>query len=217
MLDRQNRRLIMDALGRAVDDLVRDLYSMPVGGPSIVQEPEITSRVCQRVEDQLDGQRIGDYIFRVRAQSMPDRGPRSLERITGADLFLSLSLDGPDGFDKGLFVQAKYDRNVDRGELLDACRRMERQAGAKGCYVWIYGQDGVKVFSPYQIRRMRGNTLDGLQPRSMAGLTGRILDCYAGSRAWGIAMGPNRREAIRARLREVRSDNTLDVALKAVQ
>jgi hypothetical protein len=27
MLDRENRRLIMDALGRAVDDLVRDLYS----------------------------------------------------------------------------------------------------------------------------------------------------------------------------------------------
>jgi hypothetical protein len=68
----------------------------------------MTSRICQRVEDRLDGQRVGDYIFRVIAQSMLDRGPRSLEKITGADLFLSVSLDGPEGFDKGLFVQAKY-------------------------------------------------------------------------------------------------------------
>jgi hypothetical protein len=70
----------------------------------MVQEPEITSRVCQRVEDRLDGRLFGDYVLRVRAQSMPDRGPGSLERITGADLFLSVSLEGPDGFDKGLFV-----------------------------------------------------------------------------------------------------------------
>ncbi len=214
MLDRQNRQLIMDALGRAVDDLVRDLYSTKVDGPSTIQEPEITSRICQRVEDRLDGQRVGDYIFRVIAQSMPDRGPRSLESITGADLFFSLSLDGPEGFDKGLFVQAKHDHNVNRSELLDACDRMEHQAGVKGCYVWIYEQEGVKVFSLHQIRQMRGNTLDGLRPRSVAGLTGRILDCYAGSQNWGIPMGPRRRQVIRDRLQWVRSDNALDVALQ---
>lgn len=217
MLDRENRRLIMDALGQAIDDLVRDLYSTSVDGPSVVQEPEITSRVCQRVEDRLDNRRIGDYVFRVRAQSMPDRGPRSLEKITGADLLLSVSLDGPEGFDKGLFVQAKYDYNVDREELLDACRRMELQAGMKGCYVWIYGQDGVKVFSPQQIRQMRRNTLEGLRPRSMTGLTGRILDCYAGSQEWGIPAGSNRRQVIWDRLRQVRSDNALDVVLKTAR
>lgn len=183
MLDCGNRRLIMDAVGGAVDELVRDLYSDAIDGPSIVQEPEITSRVCQRVEDRLDGRRVGDYVFRVIAQSMADRGPRSLEKITGADLLLSVSLDGPGGFDKAVFVQAKYDRNVDRNELLDACWRMEQHAGTRGAYVWVYEQDGVKVLSPHQVRQMRGNTFEGLQRRSMAGLTGRILDCYAGSRA----------------------------------
>jgi len=214
MLDRQNRLLITEALGQAVDELVADLYTVPVDGPSITQEPEMTSRICQRVEDRLDGQRVGDYIFRVIAQSMPDRGPRSLEKITGADLFLSVSLDGPEGFDKGLFVQAKYDYNIDRGELLDASRRMERQADAKGCYVWVYKKEGVKVFSSHQIRQMRGSTLEGLHPRSMTGLTARILDCYVGTKAWGIPQGPRRRDAVRARLHEVRIDNSLDVSLK---
>ena len=59
-------------------------------------------------------------FFRGIAQSMADRGPRSLAKITGADLLLSVSLDGPDGFDKTVFVQAKYDRNVNRDDLLDA-------------------------------------------------------------------------------------------------
>ncbi|WP_373413559.1 hypothetical protein [Ensifer aridi] len=204
----------MDTLGGAVDNLVRDLYSNATGGLSIVQEPEITARLCQRLEDRLDGQRVGNYVFRVTAQTMADRGPRSLEKITGADLLLSVSLDGPNGFDKALFVQAKYDRNVKREELLEACQRMERHVGTKGAYIWIYEQDGVKVISPHQVRRMRGNTFEGLQRRSMAGLTGRILDCYAGSREWGIPMGANRRQVVEDRLRQVRAQNALDIAMK---
>jgi len=214
MLDREDRRLIMDAVGGAVDELVRDLYSDAIDGPSVVQEPEITSRLCQRMEDRLDGRRVGDYSIRVIAQSMPDRGPRSLEKITGADLILSVSLEGPDGFDKALFIQAKYDRNVNREDLLDACRRMERQVGTKGAYIWIYERDGVKVLSPHQVRQMKGNTFEGLQPRSMAGLTGRILDCFAGSQASGIPMGPNRRQKVGNLLRQIRAENALDLALE---
>ncbi|MGT2465053.1 hypothetical protein ACVOMV_06100 [Mesorhizobium atlanticum] len=201
----------MDALGEAVDGLVKDLYSNVVDGPSMVQEPEITSRICQRLEDRLDGRRVGDYIFRVTAQSMPDRGPNSLEKITGADLLLSVSLDGPDGFDKTLFIQAKYDRNLNRNELLDACRRMEQHVGSKGAYVWIYEQSGVRVVSPHEVRQMPGNTIDGVHRRSMAGLTGRILDCYAGSRGWGIPKGANRRQLIQEQLRRVRARNALDI------
>lgn len=214
MLDRQNRRLIMDTLGRSIDELVRDLYADVIDGTSSVQEPEITSRLCQRVEDRLDGQRVGDYEFRVIAQSMPDRGPNSYEWITGADLYLSISLDGPDRFDKALFIQAKYDRNVKREELLSACERMERHIGSSASYVWIYEPGGVKVLSPTSVRRMKGNSIEGLPRRSVAGLTGRVLDCYAGSRKWGIPMGPNRRQNLAERLREVRALNALDVALE---
>lgn len=217
MIDSESRRLIMDVIGQSIDALVADLYSALDGGLSVVQEPEITSRICQRMEDRLDGERVGNYIIRVQAQSMPDRGPRSLEWITGADLFLTISLEGPDGFDKGLFIQTKYDRNISREELVDACQRMQRYGGVEGSYVWIYEQNGVKVLSPNEIRKMRGDSIAGLHSRSVAGFTGRILDCFAGSQSWGVPMGPNRREEIGRRFREVRAQNALDVALKKVR
>jgi hypothetical protein len=216
MLDRRNRRLIMNALGEAVDDLVQDLYSDTSDGIKIPQEPEITSRLCERLEERLDGHQAGDYVFGVSGLSVPDRGPDSLEWITGADLFLSFSLDGPEGFDKALFIQAKYDRNIKQAELIDACDRMERLTGHEGTYVWVYEQDGARVFSSSQVRQMRDDSFDGLPPRSIAGLTGRILDCNAGSRKWGIPMGPkrDRHQMMRKRLREVRAQHALDMALK---
>jgi hypothetical protein len=121
------------------------------------------------------------------------------------DPLLSVSLDGLNGFDKVAFVQAKYDRNLNRNELLDGCGRMEQHVGTKGAYIWIYEQPRVKVLSPYQVRQMRGNTFEGLQRRSATGLTGRILGCYAGSREWGIPMGPNLRQIIQQRIRQVRA------------
>jgi hypothetical protein len=208
------RRLIMEALGNAVDGLVRDLYSGIDDGPSMAQEPEITSRICQRVEDRLDRRQFGDYVLHVTAQSMPDRGPKSIERISGADLLLSVSLDGPDGFDKTVFVQAKYDRNLERDELQDACRRMETVVGPKGAYVWVYEPDGVKVLSSHQIKTMEGNDVDGLYRRTIEGFMGRILDCFAGSREWGIGERVHRRAAIYKRLRALRIDNGLDIEIR---
>lgn len=214
MLDRKSRQTIIDSFGGAVDSLVQDLYSDNHDGVSVVQEPEITSRICQRVEDRLDGQRVGEYILRVTAQSMPDRGPASLEKITGADLLLTVSLDGPDGFDKGLFIQAKYDRNVDREELQDACNRMEGQVGREGTYVWIYEPGGVKVFSSHQIRQMQDDSLARIAARSAGGFAGRILDCFAGSRTMGIAAKEDRRRIIKSRLREIRFRNSLDLKIE---
>ncbi|QND24485.1 hypothetical protein HB774_34400 (plasmid) [Rhizobium leguminosarum bv. viciae] len=148
MLSKENRDQIAETLGKATDDLVADLYSDIVDGVSAVQEAEITSRLCQRLEDRLDNQEVGDYVFRVIAQSLPDRGPNSMERLLGADLFLSVSLDGKDCFDKGVYVQAKYDRNIKRTEIQDACARMRAVAGEVGSYVWIYEPDGTSRCSP---------------------------------------------------------------------
>ena len=125
MLDSRSRHTIMQRIGRAVDELVHDLYSETPDGISVIQEPEITSRLCQRLEDRLDKSQAGFYTFRVIAQSLPDRGPHSMEKLFWAYLFMSVSLEGPGGFDKGIFIQAKYDRNIDRTDLKDACRRIK--------------------------------------------------------------------------------------------
>jgi hypothetical protein len=91
---------------------------------------------------------------------------------------------------------------------------MEQHVGKEGAYVWIYEPNGVKVLSAHQVRQMEGNDFTELPRRSMAGLTGRILDCFAGSQKWGIPVGPNRRRVVEERLRQVRARNALDVALK---
>ena len=97
---------------------------------------------------------------------------------------------------------------------MDACETMEQHVGKEGTYVWVYEPNGVKVLSSHQVRKMRGNTLDGTNTRSMAGLTGRILDCYAGSQAWGIPASGNRRQVIHDRLRQLRARNALDLYIK---
>ncbi|MGV4796317.1 hypothetical protein [Rhizobium sp. F40D2] len=215
MLSDRNRDQIASTLGDAVDELVADLYSEIIGGVSAVQEAEITSRLCQRIEDRLDNQEVGDdYRFRVIAQSLPDRGPNSMERLIGADLFLSVSLDGKDGFDKGIFIQAKYDRNIKRAELKDAADRMRRVAGKVGSYVWVYEPTGVKVISAHETDYMSTNSIEGLPARTMEGFAGRILDCHAGSRRWGIPPVGNRRQEVANRLREARAKNVLDINIK---
>jgi hypothetical protein len=210
------RNAIKNLIGQSIDSLVEELYQPGVPKRTI-QEPEITSRICQRLEDRLNDIRIGGYDLHVIAQSMPDRGKGSLEKITGADLFISFSLDGPDGFDKGIFIQTKYDSNINRGELLDACKRMRKTAGdTSSYYVWIYQADGVRVLSPRQVQQMTGNSLTGLGPRRVAGHMGRILDCYAGSKKWGIPSGADRRQFLARRLRGLSVPNGLDLHLETV-
>jgi hypothetical protein len=214
MLTRKNRALIMEALGDAVDDVVREEYSPLVNGRSLVQEPAITPRICDRVEQRLNGKTVGDYRFKVNAEVLTDRGQNSAESLLGADLALSVSLDGPGGFDKTLLIQAKYDREADRDELLGSCRKMEKLAGRKGTYIWLYGPDGVKVITPHQVEAMEDNDFEGLYHRSMKGLTGRILDCNAGSKRIGIPRHvPNRKQYLRAKLEQWRAKAALDVAL----
>jgi len=214
VLDKESRKKITEQIGDAVDGLVIDLYSEIIDGVSAVQEAEISSRICQRLEDKLHNSQVGEYTFRVTAQSVPDRGPKSIENLIGADIYLSMSLDGDDGFDKGIFIQAKYDRNLKRKELNDACNKMKKNIGDKGSYVWIFKSDGVKVLSANQVKNMEGNSIKDLKPRSVKGFAGRIIDCYAGNRDWGLPASANRRQLAAEKLVESRAANLLDIHLK---
>lgn len=220
MLDEKNRNAIANILGKTIDSAVSDLYGHLIEGISPRQEPDITSRLAERIELKLDNTPVGNYVFRVIANSIPDRGAASMERILGADLFISFSVDGPGGFDKGIFVQAKYDRNINRKDLQGDCSRMREVAGAEAksaAYVWVYRPDGVRVYSAAQIDMMRGNNLDNIVPRSATGFMRRILDCYAGSKSWGIPNSGNRRKEMDTRLMDARAERLLDIRLKGKQ
>jgi len=214
MLDAHNRQAIIDAIESGIDGLVRDLYSDNTLGPSMTHEPDITSRLGHMLEEGLNGRQAGDYTFLVISMSIPDRGPNSLEKITGADIVISLSLDGIDGFDKSIFVQAKYDRNLKRHELLDACQRMENVVGERrGAYVWVYTSEGARVLSPRQVENMTSNRIEEAQSYTMRSFAGRILDCYAGSHIWGIPQRSDRRKVLQQRLKEVHARTAIDLHL----
>jgi hypothetical protein len=87
-------------------------------------------------------------------------------------------------------------------------------AGKTSVYCWIYEPQGVKVISPYQVNQMTENSLVGVVPRSIAGFVGRILDCYAGSKEWGIPTVGNCRQLVATKLRDARAKNILDISLK---
>lgn len=206
MLDVKTRNKIMQSLGQAVDSVVREHY------PGLSQEPAITSRIGQNIEACLNGRHIGDYVIRIITQDIPDRGSRSLEKITGTDLFISVSLEGSHGFDKGFLVQTKFDRGLNRTELQGQCRRMQRIS--KSSYVWVYTREGVSVVSAEEVMRMQGNSLEGLQSRSVAGFFGRVLDCNAGSKKLGIPPVAGRRAILTRRLQELRAIESIDVNIK---
>lgn len=215
MLADIDRKLIMKSLGKTIDEVVEREYSELVDGRSLVQEPTITDRICDRVEQKLDGQVVGKYKFRINAEALPDRGPGSAEKLLGADLALSVSLDGEEGFDKTLLIQAKYDREFDRKELIEASEKMQAVAGSKGTYIWVYTPEGVKVISPHQVRHMRDNDFGALYHRSAEGFTGRILDCYAGNRRLGIPKDvPDRKRYLRLMIERLRAKRALDIRMR---
>jgi hypothetical protein len=215
MLDPLDRKEITHFFGKAIDEIVRELYSDALAGISTAQEPEITSRICQGAEDRLNGRTVGHHRLRVSARSMPDRGPKSVERKTGADLYLSVSLDGEDGFNKGLLIQAKYDRHSNREELIESCEKMAAKFGETSAYVWVYKPNGVYVLSPEQLRNSDETLATNIPgARRMSGFAGRILDCYAGNKTHGIRRGPNRKQQIDNLIRELHADNALDVSIE---
>ena len=87
------------------------------------QEPALTASVAQAIMTELTHHPL--VVNRLRLdvwfQNVPDRGADSMERKTGADLYISLvrnDLTTP--VSKGLLVQAKWDRSL-----------TERQEGAQ--------------------------------------------------------------------------------------
>ncbi|MBA1348388.1 hypothetical protein [Rhizobium sp. WYCCWR 11146] len=87
----------------ALDDLVRDR----MGG--LIEEPDITSRIGQRLEDQLNGKVLHGYRVGVITETITSHGSKSLEKPMGTDLYFAISVENQLGHTttKGVLVQAK--------------------------------------------------------------------------------------------------------------
>lgn len=134
------RTKLAAVFGEAINDLVRDRRQ------GLIEEPDLTSRVGQRLEDKFNGRRIAGHRVRVITETITSHGKGSLEKPLGSDLYIAFSVQPLHGGEvaKGVYIQAKRIERLkqEMTDLLEQCRRMENVT-KKGSLVWIYDHAGI--------------------------------------------------------------------------
>lgn len=177
------RDLIAKALGKAADQAVREHLA------GISQEAQITSRIGQRLEDILNGKKILDHQIQVFTQDIPDRGPGSLEKAIGADLYVGISVSsGGLQKSKGFLVQAKIESKLksssDFNALEEDCKDMLHRSDAS--YLWLYESNGVRVVDAKDVVKREWRSPTELHRRRASTIFSRTLECSEGDFSLGL-------------------------------
>lgn len=162
---------ISRAFGRALDDLVRDRMK------GLTEEPDITSRIGQRLEDRFNGKVLRGYRVGVITETITSHGSKSLEKPMGTDLYFAISVQDELGntTTKGVLVQAKREDKLNRRELAEQCRRMNMVA-KKGAVVWIYSPTGIDVIRSVDVPKHSSPSF------GVGKLFDRVFECELGDR-----------------------------------
>lgn len=182
-------------LAEAIDDKLQEICGEHYD--ALTQEHQLTSRIAQALDD-LRNQRDG-LAVEVTVQELPDKGPDSLERPVGADVYVAVvrSDNQAKPVSKGILAQTKWDdsplRDLRRqeGDMLDR---------SDESYVWIYGPEGVYVV-PAERNRRRRPDLD--KATSVGELLVTAIECRAGDPELGPDLSKPSRQAMREKLEEL--------------
>ncbi|QAY77253.1 hypothetical protein [Sphingosinicella sp. BN140058] len=197
------RRKVATAFAEAVDELVRDRMD------GLVEEPDITSRLGQRLEDRFDGQILAGHRVRVISETVTSHGRGSLEKPLGADLYVALSVEDACGLTttKGVLIQAKRRDRLDPAGLSKQCRRM-MHVTRKGSVAWIYTRTGVDVVRATDTTKKEWPVLSASQ------FFDAVLKCTLGD----LRRVPNgsfgNRRALKAMLEKMGADNAIWLELQ---
>jgi hypothetical protein len=142
-----------------------------------VEEPDITSRIGQRLEERFDGENLHGYRVRVITETITSHGAKSLEKPLGTDLYFAISVEDEHGEvkTKGVLVQAKRRENLQWPALEEQCRRMTLVT-KKGAVVWVYTPYGIDVIRAVDVPKKRSASF------KTAKLFDRVLKCELGDR-----------------------------------
>ena len=176
--DARTRDVLAELIRSAADEVVTLHYGR------LSQEPQITSKIADRIEQQLNGLIIFDHKVDVIVTDMPDRGPGSLEKRTGADLFVAIRVHSEDdvvNVAKGLTIQSKMsgERGKDDKQLMGQCQQMVKRS-SKGSYVWLYSATGVRSIPASEVLTQPSASVESLASRNVAEQFRDVLDCVAG-------------------------------------
>jgi hypothetical protein len=152
------------------------------------QEHQFSSRLAQAIESELRHFSMPGLDIEVITRDFPDRGRGSMEKRSGADLYISLvRRDAERPVSKGMLVQSKWDyalrHTSERRRLRDQSRDM--LARTEDAYVWVYEDTGVAVV-PATVAASSIRPIPLPWPRRTVGeLVADGLRCTAGDRAIG--------------------------------
>jgi hypothetical protein len=124
---------------------------------ALTQEHQFTSGLARVIEMELERFPIEGLNIQVHSREFPDRGPGSLEKPTGADLYISIvRLDTDIPISKGMLIQAKWDSSLRRPDERRKLRQQVDQMmhrSRTASYVWVYEQGGATVTAARSLRR----------------------------------------------------------------
>ncbi|MDR6668869.1 hypothetical protein [Rhizobium sp. 1399] len=165
------RRAIAQTIGKSLDELVRDRMT------GLVEEPDITSRIGQRLEDRFDGAFLAGYKVSVISETITSHGAKSLERPMGTDLYIAMSVEDKIGHQtsKGILIQAKRRDKLSLRDLGEQCRRMN-MVTKKGSVVWIYDVSGIDVIRSEDVLKAASPAF------SSSEFFERVLECNIGDK-----------------------------------
>ncbi|MFJ6024262.1 hypothetical protein ACIQC9_06665 [Brevundimonas sp. NPDC092305] len=203
--DLQARAQVSRSIAKALDDLVRERMK------GLVEEPDITSRIGQRLEDRFNGRRLGGYRVRVITETITSHGRKSLEKPLGTDFYFALSVEDAAGnrTSKGVLVQAKRERGCDWTELGEQCRRM-RLVTKKESVVWLYRKTGIGVIRSTDVDRRVSASMDSTAFFDL------VLECKIGDRR-KTPPGPfGDRDSLKTMLKDLGAKNAVWLELDQV-
>ncbi|MGO8047057.1 hypothetical protein ACC713_29605 [Rhizobium johnstonii] len=178
-----SRDLIAEAIRSVVDELVKEHFD------ALTQEHQLTSRICQALEGSFRDTMFGKYRVRIVVQEMPDKGPGTLEKKTGVDLYIGIRVDEGVPISKGLFIQSKWKESEGRSAkeqktLVGQCREITKRTDSG--YVWLYGPDGVDVVPAKEVIANPKAAPEALGSRKINEVVRQVLDCFEGDRKYGL-------------------------------
>lgn len=200
-------------LAQIVDGVVAQACHRHYSAPT--QEHQFTSKVAEIVEREIERElrlmHINNVRVEVLLQDFGDRGPRSTERPSGADLYISLVLKAPGILvNKGMLVQSKWDDTMTDPRM--QARIDKLLARSPSSYVWIYEPANIVVVPAAKVS---GGEFDRRDTQTVGQMIANGLRCSEGDPSIGRPLGVSLGESLRRIQEEVAANRVLSVTVRA--
>jgi hypothetical protein len=178
------RRVIQSSARRIAAAATRTLVDYADG--RIEHEPEFTGKMLGRMEESMNDYQIKHV--RWTAKILTSHGPKSQEKLFGADFIGVVNFNFPDyKVDKGFLAQAKRIEigerlnGDERGRLLHQCSQMLEIT--TDAFVFLYASTGITIVPALAvIAAADGGDLHELYSRTVARFYADHFECFIGDR-----------------------------------